>query len=208
MQTVKNPLSISIIYWVTNITFWIYVAASMLLLVIAFLFMFKIFDETQLHVGVPIGINILEQGKAELNNTIVNVEFVEMYGKIHFMNTPPFIGRIYSWFILIITSIFFFIFLTFRRFINNVHKGVFFELKNIALLKRISYALAGIWGFTVFYAYFQYFYLVKNIQFESLESTGDVQTYPVILLVALFLWVLSHIFMKGCKLQEENNYTI
>ena len=107
MQTVNKPLSIKVIYWVTNITFWLYVAASIL-----------------------------------------------------------------------------------------------------SLLKRIAYALVGIWGFIAFYAHFQYFFVVNNLEFSSLETTGEVQTYPVILLVALFIWVLSHIFMKGCELQEDNNYTI
>lgn len=65
-----------------------------------------------------------------------------------------------------------------------------------------------VWFFTVFYAYFQYFYLVKNLQFNTVEIGSDVNSYPTILLAALLIWVLSHIFMKGCKLEEENNYTI
>ncbi len=208
MESSKKHLSIKVIYWVTNFLFWIFVLAAIFGFVLAGAFMFKIFDKTQLHVGIPVAINILEQGTLQLNNSISSVEFVEMYGKIHFIDTDPSIGQVYSLFILSILSIFFYIFFTFRKFISNVYKGFYFDLKNISLLKRISYALVGVWGFTVFYAYFQYFYLLKNMEFSSIEITSDVQTYPVILLVALFIWVLSHIFMKGCELQEETNYTI
>ena len=208
MESSKKHLSIKVIYWVTNITFWIFVLAAILGFVLAGAFMFKIFDKTQLHVGIPVAINILEQGTLQLNNSISNVEFVEMYGKIHFIDTDPSIGQVYSLFILAILSIFFYIFFTFRKFIINVYKGVYFDIGNIALLKRISYALVGVWGFTAFYAYFQYYYLLKNMEFNSIEITGDVQTYPVILLVALFIWVLSHIFMKGCELQEEKDLTV
>ena len=208
MEANKNPLSIKVIYWVTNIIFWLFTVVSVLAVAVAIALMFNLFGNTQLHTGIPVAVDILEQGKLEINNTITNVKFVEMYGKLHFIDTPAFLGRIYSIFIFIILGLFFFILLTFRRFINNVYKGIYFEINNIALLKRISYTLIGVWAFTVFYAYFQYYYIVKHLEFSSVKISGDIQTYPVILLFALFIWVLSHIFMKGCKLQEENNFTI
>jgi len=49
------------------------------------------------------------------------------------------------------------------RICGNVYEGKYFELKNISLLKRIAYALVGVWVFTAFYAYFQYFFLVNNL---------------------------------------------
>ena len=208
MEANKKPLSIKGIYWVTNIIFWLFTVVSVLAVAVAIALMFNLFGNTQLHTGIPVAVDILEQGKLEINNTITNVKFVEMYGKLHFIDTPASLGRIYSIFIFIILGLFFFILLTFRRFINNVYKGIYFEINNIALLKRISYTLIGVWTFTVFYAYFQYYYIVKHLEFSSVKISGDIQTYPVILLFALFIWVLSHIFMKGCKLQEENNFTI
>lgn len=210
MQTIKRPLSIKVIYWITNISFWIYTAISVFALVLVVVLLLGILDEFQLHVGIPVAFNVVEQGTLDLNlsSTFINVEMVEMYGKLHFIDTPASVGRIYSMFILLIITIFFYIFYTFRRFINNVYNGKYFDFDNIALLKRISYALVVTWVFTAIYAYFQYFFIVINLEFSSLESTGNVQTYPVILLVALFIWVLSHIFMKGCELQDENKLTV
>jgi hypothetical protein len=150
----------------------------------------------------------LEQGTLDVGDSIIGVKFIEMTGKVHFIDTPVFIGRIYSIFMMVIVLLSFYIFWMFRQFVNHVYHGNYFDRDNIASLKKIAYALAGIWVFTVFYAYFQYFYLAVNMNFNSIEITGDIQTYPAVILVALFIWVLSHIFMRGCTLQDENNYTI
>ncbi len=209
MKTEKKPLSIKVIYWITNITFWIYVAVAIFAVGISIALMFNFFNnDLQLHVGIPVSIDILEKGELVLNNISSKVQLVEMSGKIHLINTPGAIGQVYSIFILTIVSLFFYIFLTFKKFITNVYKGVYFDIDNIYLLKKISYVLVGIWAFTVFYAYFQYYYLMQNIKFNTVEVSGEVNIYSSILLVALFIWVLSHIFMKGCELQDENNFTI
>lgn len=210
MQTSKKPLSIKVIYWITNITYWIYVVVSIFALILIGVLMYGGLNDLQLHVGIPIAVDLLEKGTLDLNlsSTLINVEFTEMYGKIHFIDTPAFIGRIFSAFMLVIVVILFYIFFTFRKFINNVYDGIYFDFDNIALLKRISYAMVVTWVFTAIYAYFQYFFIVINLNFNSIEFTANVQTYPTILLAALFIWVLSHIFMKGCELQDETNYTI
>jgi hypothetical protein len=210
MKTLKKPLSIKIIYWITNITYWIYVAVSVAALFLIGVLMYGGLDDLQLNVGIPVAVNVIEEGTLDLNlsSTIINVEFAEMYGKIHFIDTPAFIGRIFAVFMFIILLIMFYIFYTFRKFINNVYVGKYFDFDNIALLKRISYALVVTWIFTAIYAYFQYFFIVVNLNFNSLDITSNVQTYPIILLIALFIWVLSHIFMKGCELEDETNLTI
>ncbi len=210
METSKKPLSIKVIYWITNITFWIYVAVTLLALVLVAVLMFSELELLQLHVGIPVEVNVIEKGTLDLNmlSSLANVKLVEMTGNVHFIDTPPEVGRVYAVIIFSIVILFLYIFLIFKRFIGNVYDGLYFDLKNISLLKRISYALVIIWIYLVFYAYFQYYFLVINMNFDTIEFTSDVQTYPVILIVALFIWVLSHIFMKGCELQEEHNSTI
>ncbi len=210
METIKNPLSIKVIYWITNITFWIYLAITVLaFFLVGALLLFDL-EDLQLHVGMPVDVNIIEKGTLDLSilSSLTSVELVEMTGKLHFINTPPEVGRVYALFIFSIVLLFLYMFLIFKRFIGNVYSGVYFDMKNISLLKRISYALVFIWIFTIFYGYFQYFFLVINMNFETIEFTSNVQTYPSILLVALFIWVLSHIFMKGCELQDENKLTV
>lgn len=208
METYKRPRSIKVIYWITQITFWMFALAVSAGALLALAFIFEFLDKSQLHVGVPIAIHVLEEGTVTINDTLVNTEFKEMYGKIHFIDTPSEVAKIYGFFMLVIISISLYIFQTFRTFISNVYNGQYFQRKNIMLLKRISYALLGAWIFTVFYAYYQYFTIIKNMNFTTIESSNDVQTYPILLIISLFIWVLSHIFLKGVELQDENKLTI
>ncbi|NQU32335.1 MAG: DUF2975 domain-containing protein [Bacteroidetes bacterium] len=210
MEKLKKPLSIKVIYWITVVTFWIYVAGTIFVLFVVGALLFFDLNDLQLHVGIPVSINVIEKGTLDLNilSNITSVELTGMTGKVHFIDTPPEVGRVYALFIFSIMLLFLYIFLTFKRFITNVYNGMHFDMKNISLLKRISYTLVVIWVFSVFYAYFQYYFLVINMNFNTVEFTSDVQTSPENLLVALFIWVLSHIFMKGCELQEENQLTV
>ena len=43
---------------------------------------------------------------------------------------------------------------------------------------------------------------------DDIEVVSDFNNYPGILLAALFIWVLSHIFIRGLKLKEEQALTI
>ncbi len=210
MEKFKKPLSIKVIYWITVVTFWMSVAVTILALsVVGALFFFDL-NDLQLHVGIPVSVNVIEKGTLDLNilSNITSVELTGMTGRVHFIDTPPEVGRIYALFIILIVLLLLYIFLTFKRFITNVYNGIYFDMKNISLLKRISYTLVVIWIFSVFYAYFQYYFLAINMNFDTVKFTSDVQTSPEYLLVALFIWVLSHIFMKGCELLEENQLTV
>lgn len=204
----QKPGSVKIIYWITNIVFWIYAIATLIALAFAIALIFGFLNKTQLQIGMPFSMDITEIGLLEVNGQKVDVQFKEMYGKLHLIDTPKEISRVYGVFILIILSIVLYIFMTFKKFITNVYHGAYFDRSNILLLKRISYALVSVWLFAVFYAVFQYFYLVQNMEFETVVHSGKFETYPVILIVALLIWVLSHIFQKGVELEYDNELTI
>jgi len=210
MESLKKPFSIKVIYWITIVTFWFYIAVTVFATFFVAVLLFVGLDGLQLHVGLPVLLDIKEQGTLDLImvNKFIDVEMVEMSGKIHFINTPVEVGRVYAIFMFAVVMLFLYIFLIIKRFITNVYNGIYFDMKNINLLKRISYGLVIVWVFTATYGYFQYFFLVNNLEFNSIEFSASVQTYPIILLFALFIWVLSHIFIKGVELQEENQLTV
>ncbi len=210
MEYIVRPLSIKVIYWLTNITFWIYIVMTIIAIgLVGVLLLFDI-NNLELQVGIPVKALVKEVGTLDVNiaSKLINVEMAEMSGKAHFKDTPAIISKVYALFIFGIVLLFLYIFLIFKRFISNVYDGVYFDYNNISLLKRISYTLVIIWLFTIFYAYFQYFFIVINLNFDTIEFTSNVETYPEILLIALFIWVLSHIFSKGCELQDENKLTV
>lgn len=210
MESIKKPLSIKVIYWITNISFWIYLAAAVFIIFLAaYIFLIGI-DTLQLHVGLPIMANLNEVGSFDsfLVPNTVDVEMVAMSGKVHFVDTPVELARLYAAFMFIVSILFSYIFVIIRKFVNNVYIGDYFDIKNINLLKRISYGLIFLWLFAVSYGYFQYFFIAVNLDFSTIEFNFDVNTYPSILIVALIIWVLSHIFSKGVQLQEENKLTV
>ena len=204
----RKPKSVKIIYWITNIVFWIFAIASFIGFVFGIAIVFGFLNKTQLHIGMPLGMDITEIGLLELNGQKVDVQLKEMYGKLHLIDAPKEISRVYGVFILIILSVVLYILMTFKKFITNVYHGAYFDRGNIFLLKRISYALVGVWLFAFFYTGFQYFYLFQNIEFTTVVFSGNFQTYPAVLIVALLIWVLSHIFQKGVELQSDHELTI
>lgn len=204
----QKPRSVKVIYWMTNVLFWIFTAASIFAVFFAGALIIGLLNKTQLHIGMPIAMNLSEIGLLQYNGQSVDVEFVEMYGKIHFIDAPSEVTRIFGVFMLIALSIALYIFMTFKNFITNVYHGAYFDKSNIMLLKRISYALIGFWLFAVFYAMFQKFYFLKHLTFETIHVSGDYQTFNGVLVAALLLWVLSHIFQKGVELERENELTI
>lgn len=208
MESLNQPRSVKIIYWITNIVYWIFAIASYIGMAFAIALIFGFLNKSQLHIGMPLSMDISEIGLLEVGGQKADVQFKEMYGKLHIIDTPKEIARVYGIFMLFILSVVLYIFMTFKKFITHVYHGAYFERSNILLLKRISYALVGVWFFTAFYAGFQYYYLMQNMEFETVVYSGDFQTYPVILLVALLIWVLSHIFQKGVELEQDKELTI
>lgn len=208
MKQKSSSRSIRIIYWITQGTFCLFSGVAMFAAGFALVLIIGLLDSTQLHMGMPLQANVKEVSEVVLNNQVVEVELKEMTGKIHFIDTPIFIGRIFGATMLIALGLTFYGFLTFRKFITNVYYGQFFEKSNIYLLKRISYVLLALWMYTVIFTTTQYFVLLKKLNFETVDFTVDFNSFSGLLLSALFIWVLSHIFMKGAELKEENELTV
>jgi hypothetical protein len=208
METKTTARSVKMIYWITQVFFWLFTATGFFAIFIGLGLVFNLLHNMQLNIGLPIEMDLVETGRFSFGEITTNVELKEIIGKIEFQNAPLIVQRIYGVFMILILSIAYYLVLTFRTFITQVYKGFYFDRTNIMLLKRISYGLLGMWILTVFYGYFQYFFLVKNLEFQSIVFTAKVETYPAVLAFALLVWVLSHIFQKGVELENENQLTI
>ncbi len=209
METQKTPLSIKIIYWFTN--FIVGLIALVLVVMVAInilLYTDVLGEDVQLHIELPGTIDLKETGYFNLPDQKVEVELVEVSGKIHFINTPPKITRKLMPVIFIAIGFVGFLTWTFRKFIKNVKDGNIFTLKNIALLKRIAYGLVAFWLFEVIYMRIAFYYISQKLEFENLQVRSEFTDQSWVLFVALLIWVLAHIFMTGVKLKEEADLTI
>lgn len=209
MKSIKQPFSIKVIYWLTQVVFWIFVVVFFASVGISIaLFTGMLGDDLQLHTGLPVEVNYTESGELKIGGLSQKVEYVEAIGKIHYINTSPEIANWFAGILLGVVSIGLYIFIMIKRFIGNVYRGFVFERFNIRMLKNIAYGLVIFWTFENIYIRVYYYAVAKNIKFEHLEITGQFNNYSFILIVALFLWMLSHIFMRGVHLQEEQQLTV
>lgn len=209
MKNLKKHLSIKVIYWFTQIVFWMFVVVFFASIAISFaMFTGLLGDDLQLHTGLPVEVNYTETGVLDIGVYKQEVEFVEGIGTIHYINTSPEIAKWFAGVLLGVVSISLYIFIMIKRFVGNVYHGYVFERFNIRMLKNIAYGLVVFWAFINIYIRVYYYTVAKNLKFEHLEITGQFNSYTVILIIALFLWVLSHIFMMGVRLQDEQQLTV
>jgi len=210
METKKAPLSIRIIYWVTNISFWLFVFLSFGLLVNSI----SIYTSTKTSVMdfgryLPINIGMQVTGHLDLNNQSTILKFTTFPDIVEVINPPRFIIKnivLINLFMLLILT---YVFWIFRKFIKNVKNGDIFSIKNISLLKRISYVLIFSWSIKIIYSQFVHFYITDHLLLDHVQMiSGKVNLHIITLWVALFIWVLAHIFITGLKLQQEKDLTI
>ncbi len=207
MEKKKIPLSFHVIYWIMNVVTAL-LAVICLASVTFYVLLWTDFfgNDLQLHVDLPGKVNFLQTGI--LAGTDVKIELVESSSRIHFFNTPLYIARSFALALVGVMALTFFLVWTFRQFIVNVRKGLVFTISNIILLQRISYTLLAFWILTIVYFRVMYYYISTHVMIDDVEVVSDFNNYPGILLAALFIWVLSHIFIRGLKLKEEQALTI
>ena len=208
METKKPPLSIRIIYWVTNVLFWLSIVISFVML----------FDNILLYTGIetnvgtslhlPISINIQETGHLNQHTTLKLITYSHL-SKI--VDPPVFIAKKIAIVILFFVLIGIYILWIFRKFIKNVKQGEIFSIHNISLLKKISYVYVGLWLVRTVFAQFIYSYFIDHIQLDNVKILSGGFFYNLnldLLWNALIIWVLAHIFITGLKLQREKDLTI
>ena len=208
MVKLKVALSIRIIYWLTII--FQYLLGLIIVGSIAFnvlIFMDKA-NDLQLHTQFPVKVDFMEVGNLNIDNKDVKIQLVEATSKIHFIDTPKVIANKVAFSMLLVSLAFFYLLRIFKKFITNVKDGLTFNIENIQVLKKLAYGLVVFWLFTVIYMNIFYYYIGTRVEFQNIRISSDTDNYPSILIVALMIWVLAHIFIKGLELQEEKDLTI
>ena len=209
MEKFKAPLSFRIIHIVNEIIFWLFSALSVVAVIFAILVLTGVIsDDLQLRVGLPVSFTPKEIGYLTVNSTPVSVQLVEAHGSIHLIDTPGYLAKPFMAPLLFVVAALFFMLYTFRRFIRNMKNGLIFETGNIKLLRLLSFSVIGFWFFWNLYEWLVGLWFSNRLEFGTVELVGEMPDHGILLLGALVLWVLSHIFMKGMELQEEQKLTI
>ena len=209
MKTQNAPFSLRVIYWLTNFSLVILLLASLAAVAFNIALLFNVFgNDLQLHTQFPVKVDFLETGLLTINNSQHDVELVNASTQIHFINTPVFIAQRVGLFLLAVLGITWYLLFIFRRFLKNVKEGNTFTVDNIKILKHIAYGLAGMWLFTLIYLRLFYYFVATNVSFEHIKVSNEFIDIDSVLIGAIFIWILAHIFETGLKLQQEKDLTI
>ena len=165
-------------------------------------------ENMQLHVRFPVNVDFLEKGSVSINDTDIEIEIVEANGQIHFIDTPVFISMRFFASAIPVFIISFYMFWLLKKFITDVKNDKIFEINNIRRLKRIAYALFGLWLYIIVYIRIVYYYVAKEVEFDMIKISDQQEYFPGFLFTGLFIWVIAHIFTVGLKLKEDNQLTI
>jgi len=144
METKKAPLSIRIIYWITNVFFWVVMFLSFILIVSNILLFTGVIKGNALSGrDVQVKVDVSNTKQLHLNNLDLKLKLVNTANFLDFINPHDFFAKKAAPLLLIYFLISTYLIWIFRKFIKNIKKGETFTVKNIVLLKRMSYALAG-----------------------------------------------------------------
>lgn len=211
MENKKTPMSFHVIYWITNIITGLFFLVSVGVLALYILLWTDFFgpeSDLQLHIDLPGQIEYVDCGTMQYVDGDIDIKLVEASTKIHIVNTPLPIARNLALILLGVCALMFYMLFTFRQFISNVRKGQIFTINNIMRLQNISYVLVGFWVLMIVYRRVAYHLITTRLDMENVEVVSNFNSYAGILLAALFIWVLSHIFIRGLRLKEEQDLTI
>ncbi len=209
MEKTKTPWSIKIIFILNEIIFWLFNLVTVAAIVAAFLILINFFgDELELQVRLPVAFNTNLNGVLIGENSSTAVQLVEAYGEIKFPGTPPEIARYFMIPLALVIGAMYFMLFIFRKFIWSVNRGIIFEAKNIRRLRVLALSLLAFWFLWHVYDFLVMIIIARNLHFGTIEFTNDTQSHVVLLIFSLVLWALSHIFLRGLKLEEETSLTI
>lgn len=205
----KAPLSIRILYWLTNIVFWLMILVATAIFVFNLVLLTDIFGEdVQLRVKMPVPIEVVEDGSVSLPNGELTVRIEEAYGNLYLVDTPIFVTRIVARILFVMIMLGLYMIWRFKQFIGNIKNGVVFETENINNLKQIAYGLLALWITIKIYMEVVYQTFVKYLDFDSIIIGHQRYEMNNTLLAALALWALAHILMKGVEMKKEQELTI
>jgi len=166
-------------------------------------------DDVELNTEIPFKVSVIETGTIDYLGQEVKVKFVDANGKFQFKDTPPIVKRSNTIPMFVIFPMMFWIVSLFHRFITNVYNGKIFEKTNFKLLQKLGLALGILWLFAVVYIHLMKYFFFGEIQFLTIEFVVERgKWFSELFVAALFIYTLSHVFLKGLELQEENELTI
>jgi hypothetical protein len=94
----------------------------------------------------------------------------------------------------------------FVQFMKAINDGLFFKSSSISNLMKVSYLLLFAWTAKILSVGIQTIFWNDN-NLDGFYVANQLPSLNV-LMIALVIWVISHVFSYGVAIQEENELTI
>ena len=209
MKKQRTYFSINLIDGIARFIFWFFAVVSAVFLLFVLVNLLG-FTPQGLDVGVelPTNFRVNEVGTFTFSDTQTAIEIKEASGVIIFKSMPRFLSVAISIGVLPLLFALLFILWLFKGFTRNVKLGNVFDLSNIKHFKRIAYIITATWVYLQVVSTVYNQVLVPNFTFSNVQFSYAHGSNGGMLLFALFVWVLSHIFETGAQINSENELTI
>ncbi len=98
----------------------------------------------------------------------------------------------------------------FKKFMKKINDGHYFNRDTIKNIRHISYLLFSVWLIKLLSSTLLNFISFDLIHMNPMSEFHIANNFPsmAILLSAMIFWILSHVFLHGVRLEEENELTI
>jgi len=205
----KSPLSIRILYWLSNIVFWLMILIAIIVFIANLIFLTDVNEVNfQLRIQMPVPIEVVENGTMYLEDGAHPVRIEQAYGKLYLVDTPFFITKIIARILFVVLMLGLFMAWRFKQLVTNLKNGLFFVKENVLGIKQIAYGLLALWISTRVYMEILTHSLVKHLKFDSIIIGTQAADFDYMVQAALVLWVMAHVFGKGIELKDYKDLTI
>lgn len=209
MKKHEKHFSIWLIDGLARFVFWFIASVSAIFVVFLVVLLLGLTpDELNLSVELPTNFKVLEVGTFTYGDEVSSITISDATGKITFDQAPRFIMVMLALYVLpLLVALLYMLFL-FKGFTKNVKLGNVFEPDNIKRLKRLAYIIVGVWLYQMITVTIYNLFIVQKFVFSGVKFYYKTGSVGGLLIIALFVWVLAHIFQKGVEIEEENRLTV
>lgn len=209
MKETKTPLSIKLIYWLTNFAFWMMTAIVIIILIANIMYVTVGYDHNlPVQISMPIPVDVNEIGTVNIGEDVFNVQIVDAYGKMKFIDAPSIIMRWFVHVVLLTGLMGWFVIWRLKEFTYNIRNGKIFDLVNINKLKQVAYGLLALYITSRIYMGVLSIQFQNNLEMSSISLGSKLYDTDSIIIASVVLWALAHIFMKGVEMKQEQELTI
>ena len=142
------------------------------------------------------------------NNQESNIYLTNGEGRIHIVNEDY--NFIYFRLLGAFLDTLFYIFIIFllRKIFSSLKTGEFFVKQNGIYIKKIAYAVLGLTLIPSFLIYLIDIYVKKSLNIEGIIFKAQFEFDYGTVFLALLIFVIAEVFIRGTELKEDQDLTI